>query len=84
MHIHFKIRTSPDSQRGYKFTSQIYFDDSLTDKIHAQSPYAAKGQDRMRNQQDGIFQDGGEELILQPTPAPQGYAGTFDVGLLLA
>jgi len=84
VHIHFKIRTDPESRRGYQFTSQIYFDDPLTDRIHAQPSYSAKGQNRLRNREDGIFQDGGEKLILQPTPQPQGYAGTFDIGLLLS
>jgi protocatechuate 3,4-dioxygenase beta subunit len=84
VHIHFKIRTNPKSRQGHEFTSQIYFDDTLTDKIHAQSPYASKGQNRLRNRQDGIFQDGGEELILQMALQPQGYTGTFDVGLLLS
>jgi len=83
VHIHFKIRTNPESRRGYEFTSQIYFDDALTDQIHTQAPYAVKGQGRLKNPQDGIFQDGGDELILQPTPQPHGYAGTFDIGLLL-
>ena len=81
VHIHFKIRTSPESRRGYEFTSQIYFDDALTDRIHTQAPYAAKGQGRLRNRQDGIFQDGGEELVLPLIQQPQGYAGTFDIGL---
>ena len=81
VHIHFKIRTSPESRRGYEFTSQIYFDDALTDRIHAQAPYAAKGRGRLRNRQDGIFQDGGEELVLPLIQQPQGYAGTFDIGL---
>jgi len=83
VHIHFKIRTKPESRRGYAFTSQIYFDDALTDQVHAQAPYAAKGHGRVRNEQDGIFQDGGDELILQPVQQAQGYAGTFDIGLLL-
>jgi protocatechuate 3,4-dioxygenase beta subunit len=83
VHIHFKIRTNSESRRGYEFTSQIYFDDALTDQIHAQAPYNAKGQRRLRNQQDGIFQDGGEQLLLQPIRQPYGYAGTFDIGLLL-
>ncbi len=81
VHVHFKIRTNPESRRGYEFTSQIYFDDALTDRIHAQAPYAAKGQGRMRNRQDGIFQDGGEKLMLPLVQQPQGYAGTFDIGL---
>jgi len=86
VHIHFKIRTAPDVRRGYSFTSQIYFDDALTDRIHAQSPYTAKGIGRTRNREDGIFLDGGEELMLQVTSIsgrrPPGYAGTFDIGLL--
>jgi protocatechuate 3,4-dioxygenase beta subunit len=83
VHIHFKIRTHPEAGRGNEFTSQIYFDDALTDQIHAEAPYTAKGRGRLKNQQDGIFQDGGEELMLPLTPQPQGYAGTFDIGLLL-
>ncbi|MEP0859677.1 twin-arginine translocation pathway signal protein, partial [Trichocoleus sp. DQ-U1] len=81
VHIHFKIRTDSASGRGSEFTSQLYFDDALTDQIYAQSPYAAKGQRTQRNDGDGIFQDGGEELMLQLTQDAQGYVGTFDIGL---
>jgi len=83
VHIHFKIRTNPEARRGYEFTSQIYFDDALTDQIHVQAPYSPTGRGRIRNQEDGIFQDGGEELMLPLTPQSPGYAGTFDIGLLL-
>ncbi len=80
VHIHFKIRTDSASQRSDEFTSQLYFDDSLTAQIHAQPPYVAKGQ-RTLNDQDGIFQGGGEQLMLQLTKDAQGYRGTFDIGL---
>jgi protocatechuate 3,4-dioxygenase beta subunit len=83
VHIHFKIRTDSASQQGYEFTSQLYFDDALTDQIHAQAPYAAKGQRTQRNDQDGIFQGGGQQLILQLTKDAVGYVGTFDIGLQL-
>ncbi|MEW6492441.1 MAG: intradiol ring-cleavage dioxygenase [Cyanobacteriota bacterium] len=83
VHIHFKIRTDSASQRGYEFTSQLYFDDSLTDQIHAQAPYSAKGQRTQRNDRDGIFRDGGEQLMLQLTKDAQGYVGIFDIGLQL-
>ncbi len=43
VHIHFKIRTDPESDAGYEFTSQFFFDDDLTDKVHAQAPYASEG-----------------------------------------
>src|SRR5215204_1757418 len=40
VHIHFKIRDSPESEQGYEFTSQLYFDDALTDEVFTQEPYA--------------------------------------------
>ncbi|HEY9695371.1 MAG TPA: intradiol ring-cleavage dioxygenase [Oculatellaceae cyanobacterium] len=84
VHIHFKIRTDSASQGSYEFTSQLYFDDSLTDQIHAQTPYAAKGQRTINNDRDGIFQDNGEQLMLQVTKDAQGYMGTFGIGLQMS
>lgn len=82
VHIHFKIRLNPSSMFGYEFTSQIYFDDALTDEVFTQPPYS-KGR-RTTNHQDGIFENGGEELMLPLTKQPEGgYAGTFDIGLQL-
>jgi protocatechuate 3,4-dioxygenase beta subunit len=81
VHIHFKIRTNSASQSSYEFTSQLYFDDALTDQVQAQAPYAAKGQRSQRNEQDGIFQDGGQQLTLQLTKAAEGYQGRFEIGL---
>jgi protocatechuate 3,4-dioxygenase beta subunit len=82
VHIHFKIRTDPDSEQGYEFTSQLYFDDSLTDHVLSQAPYAAKGERTLENDDDGIFRDGGDELILSLTENGEGgYVGTFDIAL---
>lgn len=84
VHIHFKIRTKPAAGRGHEFTSQLYFDESLTDAVHAQAPYAGKGRRDTPNAKDGIFRRGGKELLLDLAKADQGYAGTFDIGLRLA
>jgi protocatechuate 3,4-dioxygenase beta subunit len=84
VHIHFKIRTGPASGRGYEFTSQLYFDDALTDRVHAQAPYAARGPRTVRNHQDGIFRRGGERLILPVVQDENGYLATFDIGLQIA
>jgi protocatechuate 3,4-dioxygenase beta subunit len=82
VHIHFKIRTDPDSEQSYEFTSQLYFDDALTDQVHTQEPYAEKGQRDLRNDDDGIFQEGGDELMLDLTEDGQGgYVGPFDIAL---
>jgi protocatechuate 3,4-dioxygenase beta subunit len=84
VHIHFKIRTQPESRRGYEFTSQIYFDEALSEQIYTQAPYSTKGQGWLRNQQDGIFRrDGGSQLMLAVIKTDAGYAGTFDIGLAL-
>lgn len=84
VHIHFKIRTAA-SEPSYEFTSQLYFDDALSDLIHAQPPYADKGQGAIKNNKDGIFRrGGGEQLLLQLTPEGEGYIGTFDIGLAIA
>jgi protocatechuate 3,4-dioxygenase beta subunit len=81
VHIHFKVRVSAKSGRGQELTSQLYFDDELTDRIHAQSPYAGKGQRTVRNQRDGLFRNGGSQLMLSPIQSGAGYTATFDIGL---
>ena len=83
VHIHFKIRTAPVAQRSFEFTSQLYFDDVLTDRVHADTPYATKGLRTARNQHDGIFRHGGDQLMLTPTTVADGYAAAFAIGLQL-
>ena len=74
VHIHFKVRTSTS-----QFTSQLYFDDALTDRVYAQPPYI--GGRRTRNAQDGLYRAGGSLLMLDVVPAAQGYAAAYDVGI---
>ena len=81
VHIHFKIRTDPKAERGQEFTSQIYFNDGLTDRIFSQPPYANRRRRDVRNEDDGIFKDGGRRLIIALHEDGKGYAGTFDVAL---
>jgi protocatechuate 3,4-dioxygenase beta subunit len=82
IHIHFKIRTTPSLPEGQEFTSQLYFDDALSDRVHAQAPYRKEGKRRL-NREDGIFRRGGEQLTLQltQTQAAEGYVGRFDIAL---
>ncbi len=82
VHIHFKIRSDAVSSSGLEFTSQLYFDDALTDQVHAQAPYAQKGQRTLRNDGDNIYRNGGSQLLLQLSGDVQdGYSGVFDIGL---
>ncbi len=81
VHIHFKIRTASSSSRAYTFTSQLYFEDAFTDRVHAAAPYAARGPRTVRNDGDRIFGDGGSQLKLGPTATRDGYAASFALGL---
>jgi protocatechuate 3,4-dioxygenase beta subunit len=81
VHVHFKVRTGPASARNYTFTSQLYFDEALTERIYAVEPYASLRRRWMRNAGDGSFRDGGRQLLLAPVLDGQGYAATFDIGL---
>ena len=66
---------------GKEFTSQIYFDDALTDVIHAQLPYSKRGPRKVRNNRDVVSLIGGSKLVLPLTEQKKGYAGTFEVSL---
>jgi len=84
VHIHFKIRTEAATASGYEFTSQLFLDDDLTDQVHAQAPYAVKGQRDRRNADDGIYQNGGDQLLLDATSENGGYKAVFNIGLDLS
>jgi protocatechuate 3,4-dioxygenase beta subunit len=81
VHIHFKLRTNPGASDGHEFTSQVYFDDELTDRVHAGEPYTGDPGERRRNADDGLFRGGGDQLLLDVTRDEHGYHATFDVGL---
>jgi len=81
VHIHFKIRSAAAAGRVHDFTSQLFFDDALSDLIYAQPPYAGRGEQRLRNARDGIFRNAGAQLTLVVTPAAPGYAGAFELAL---
>jgi protocatechuate 3,4-dioxygenase beta subunit len=82
VHIHVKIRTAPVAGRSYEFTSQVYFPDDLTDRVHTTLSYSSNGRRRVRNHDDFIFRDGGDRLMLYPVATNNGYAGMFPIALI--
>jgi protocatechuate 3,4-dioxygenase beta subunit len=84
VHIHFKVRANSRSGQTREITSQLYFDDMLTDRIHAQQPYSSKGQRPVKNQQDSLFRSGGRQLMLSPAETARGYEAIFDIGIQMA
>lgn len=91
VHIHFKIRTDPEAQRGYEFTSQVFFDPEQIAEAYTVEPYASQGLPDVPNGRDFIYQQSGEALLVDLRPmtdeectaydVESGYATTFDIGL---
>jgi len=77
-HIHFKVRKD-----NMEFTSQWFFDDSLSDEVHAnETPYNEDGATgRLQNAQDSIYNQSGDMLLLDVQPSGDGYASTFTIGI---
>jgi protocatechuate 3,4-dioxygenase beta subunit len=82
VHLHFKVRTNPSGPKGTDFTSQLYFNEAVTDKVHARAPYSSKGRRTTTNDRDGIYTgSGGRQLMLNVTEGANGFAGTFDLAV---
>lgn len=85
VHIHFKLRLFAGSTKTYEFTSQFFFDDSLTDSVYTLSPYNTRGTRDVRNTADSIYNSLSSSekaaLTLQTTVASGGYGGVINLGV---
>ncbi len=72
-HIHFKVRMGT-----LEFTSQWFFDESITAQVYSQSPYNTRGSPDTTNARDGIYDS---QTLLALTADAGGYAGNFDIAL---
>jgi protocatechuate 3,4-dioxygenase beta subunit len=79
IHIHYKVRTDPDSTQGLEFTSQLFFDEAINSTVTTtRSPYSQKGTPDQTNATDNIFDS---QMIVPLVVEGDGYAGTFHVGV---
>lgn len=82
VHIHFTIRTKGADDQDYQFTSQFFFDDTLTDQVYTLEPYASRGRRNTRNSNDNIFRGGGDQLLFNlQGDSTSGYTGAMSIGL---
>lgn len=74
VHVHAKVHLD----RSTLLTTQLFFDESVTDSVYAADPYAATGQRDTRNAEDTIYDD---RLLLTLQEDGDGYLGliTFAV-----
>jgi protocatechuate 3,4-dioxygenase beta subunit len=80
VHLHFSIRTERGTRHD-QLTSQLYFDDRLTDQVFARAPYADRGARTVRNAADGIYRRGGEQLMLAVKPQGNALSAAIDIAL---
>lgn len=79
VHIHVKVHTGG----AVVHTGQLYFPDSLTDKVYQTGPYKARASARdTRNNDDAIYRNGGAQsmLAMKHTNAG-GYIGAITLGV---
>jgi protocatechuate 3,4-dioxygenase beta subunit len=81
VHVHFKVRTPAAAGAAKEFTSQFYFDESMTDRVFAREPYSSHTGQRTLNERDGIYREGGAQLMLAVTETAKGYVATFEIGM---
>jgi len=82
VHVHFKVLARAEG-RTVEWTSQLYFDGAVTERVYARPPYAERGTPPS-NRADGIYRSGGPALTLTPVASSSGYVASFDIGLKLA
>ncbi|RZS32501.1 protocatechuate 3,4-dioxygenase beta subunit [Herbihabitans rhizosphaerae] len=85
VHHHIKVRTTGTDGKPYEFTSQLYFHEEFKAGYFTKEPYASRGMPDTTNSADWIFTGShGDQLLLDPTSAQDGYAADFSIGLDLS
>ena len=79
VHVHFKVQHDAPEKSSI-FTSQLFFDEAVSDRVFALPPYSSRGQREITNSTDRIFDS---QLLMNVAPANDGYAGSFDLGMQL-
>ena len=73
------------ARRAHEFTSQLYFDEAVTDSVHAMPPYNTKGRRDTLNEKDGIYRrESGAQLLLPVKKDGNGHVGDFAIGLRMS
>src|SRR5207244_1720129 len=55
IHIHVRIRTYSGTTLAGAFTSQLHFDDTISDAVLSQAPYNTRGARTTRNSNDMVY-----------------------------
>jgi len=77
VHIHVKVHVAGNVLH----TGQLYFSDSLTDKVFRRKPYSRRARRTTRNANDFVFAQGGRRSLLSVHKSGTGYLGAITMGV---
>jgi protocatechuate 3,4-dioxygenase beta subunit len=77
VHIHVKVHLGGNVVH----TGQLFFPDTLTDKVYRASPYESRGARDTRNSTDAIFRNGGSRSMLTISRGGPGYVAAITMGV---
>lgn len=72
VHVHAKVHVD----RETALTTQLYFDDDVTDKVFEREPYSRRAERDQRNESDGIFE---EQTVLKLAEDGDGHLGVLNL-----
>jgi protocatechuate 3,4-dioxygenase beta subunit len=76
-HIHLMVHVGGNVVH----TGQLFFDEAINDAVYARAPYNAHTGQRMLNDQDGIYANGGAASTVALTEDGDGYVGAITLGV---
>jgi len=77
VHIHVKVHLGGNVVH----TGQLFFPDTLTDRVYRRSPYRRRPARDTRNATDAIFRNGGSRSMLKVARSGSGYVGAIVLGV---
>ena len=77
VHIHVKVHVAG----RVIHTGQLYFPDSVTDRVFRRKPYNRRRGGRTRNRGDFVFANGGRRSMLSLRKAGNAYVGSITLGI---
>jgi protocatechuate 3,4-dioxygenase beta subunit len=77
VHIHVKVSLGGNVVH----TGQLYFPDSVTDKVYVRSPYRSRPNRSIRNPDDSIYRNGGSRSTLKLKKVGSAYTGSITMGV---
>lgn len=77
VHIHLKAHKGGNQVH----TTQLFFDEDVSDAVYGTSPYNSRSGRRTTNAQDNIYAGGGEQSTLVLAKNGDAYVGTLTLGI---